>query len=500
MPHQFVQIVRALIFLAFWFSIGTSIGGFPIVCIATTAFEPHMKQHCRLFDLILLAVIATTLPAAATGTERDDTLLLSTTGGAAGDDASSEPSISADGRFVAFISAATNLHPDATTGTHQVLLSEPTTGSLTLVSRADGIDGSAANDDTWDAVASADGRYVAFSSMATNLHEDDPDTEWDVLVRDLETHQTILVSRASGTDGVKGNGECWALSISDDGRFVAFTSAADNLHADDPDAGEDVYVRDLLTSETILVSRASGLDGVKANGPSNRPSISADGRFVAFLSFGNNLHSDDPDTMGDVYVRDLQSAETMLVSRAGGADGNTANSPAFNPSISADGRYIAFDSQATNLHPDALDSTVRQVFVRDRETSDTVLVSRADGPSGSAADNMSFGATISTNGLFVGFQSRAGNLDPDVAGGNDNVYVRDLGGHETVLAGRASGATGEPANNSAGQASISADGRYLAFGSSATNLHADATDGQWQVYLRDVRGEVMIFADRFEEL
>lgn len=457
-----------------------------------------MMQHVHRFGLCALAAIAVATPAAAAATERGDTLLLSASGGTAGDASSSQPSISADGRFVAFMSAATNLHPDASSGAYQVLLSEPATGSLALISRADGIGGSAGNADSWDAVASADGRHVAFASMASNLHEDDPDAIWDVFLRDRDANQTFLLSRASGIDGVKGNGECWALSISADGRFVAFTSAADNLHPDDPDTAEDVYVRDLLTAETLLVSRASGVDGVKANGPSNRPSISADGRFVAFVSIADNLHPDDSDTMGDIYVRDLQSSQTTLVSRAGGSDGSTANSPATRPSISADGRYVAFDSQATNLHPDSTKGSVRHVFVRDRATSDTLLVSRADGASGGAGDDSSFNASASADGRFVGFQSRAGNLDPDAVGGNDNVFVRDLARNEAVLTSRASGTTGAPADSSAGQASISADGRYLAFGSSATNLHPDASDGEWQVYLRDVRGEVMIFEDRFE--
>src|SRR5690606_16813891 len=99
------------------------------------------------------------------------------------------------------------------------------------------------------------------------LHEDDPDAIWDVFLRDRDANQTFLLSRASGIDGVKGNGECWALSISADGRFVAFTSAADNLHPDDSDTMGDIYVRDLQSSQTTLVSRAGGSDGSTANSP-----------------------------------------------------------------------------------------------------------------------------------------------------------------------------------------------------------------------------------------
>jgi hypothetical protein len=161
------------------------------------------------------------------------------------------------------------------------------------------------NGDSYADSVSADGRFVVFDSAATNLSPDDSDGFTDVYVRDLQTNTTTLVSRAGGVSGAKGNGNSGAPAISADGRFVAFTSDATNLSPDDGDTTSDVYVRDLQTNTTTLVSRASGVAGAKGR-LSFAPAISADGRFVAFYSF-TRLSPDDGDGIWDVYVRDLQT-------------------------------------------------------------------------------------------------------------------------------------------------------------------------------------------------
>ena len=142
-----------------------------------------------------------------------------------------------------------------------------------------------------------------------------------MFARDVQADTTVLVSRASGRASAKGNAYSILPSVSADGRFVAFSSGASNLHPDDGDGTADVFLRDLQADTTVLVSRASGAAGAKGNAHSFSPSVSADGRFVAFESGASNLHPDDGDTSLDVFVRDLQADTTVRVSRASGAGG-----------------------------------------------------------------------------------------------------------------------------------------------------------------------------------
>lgn len=429
------------------------------------------------------------LPGAALA-EKDETLLVSRASGidgAKGNDLSPVASVSADGRYVAFLSLATNLHPDDVDLVADVFVRDLETHETILVSRASGSAGAAGNAHSITASVSADGGYVAFDSFATNLHPEDTDTVLDVFVRDLETGETILVSRAGGIAGAKGNGNSRVSALSADGRFVTFESLATNLHPDDSDGESDIFVRDLQTHETILVSRAAGADGAKGNSGSFNPAISADGRHVAFSSVASNLHPDDTDDGTDLFVRDLQTHETILVSRAGGADGAKGDGPSFGPSVSADGRYVAFTSRATNLHPDDADG-VQDVFVRDLQTHETSLVSRASG-SGAKGNDFSAESTISSDGRYVAFQSQATNLHPDDADGLVDVFVRDLRSHEaTVLVSRASGAGGVKGDDASNSPALSADGRYAVFVSLATNLHPDDTDDVQDVFVRDTQG------------
>jgi Tol biopolymer transport system component len=228
--------------------------------------------------------------------------------GAKGNGSSYGGSLSADGGLVAFESKATNLSRDAGGGHSDVYVRDLASDETTLVSRATGKDSTAGNKGSFRASMAADGRFLAFSSFASNLTPDDPDVVEDVFVRNLTAHETALVSRASGDEGAKGDGGSTRASLSDDGRFVAFDSFARNLSSDDRDGGTDVFVRDLAEAETTLVSRANGVDGAKSNLASLSASLSADGRFVAFASFASNLSRDDRDSLGDVYLRDVRGA------------------------------------------------------------------------------------------------------------------------------------------------------------------------------------------------
>ena len=356
-------------------------------------------------------------------------------------------------------------------------------GDTTLVSRATGSNGAKGNAGSAPPSISADGRFVAFYSLATNLANDDRDPVEDVFVRKVSTRKTMLVSRASGAQGTKGNRGSFDPALSANGRFVAFDSEADNLSPDDADAVLDVFVRDLVTGETTLISRADGPSGAKANGNSYLNAVSADGRFVVFESEGSNLHGADDDALRDVFVRDRAKAETVLVSRANGAHGPKAKGKSYSGSVSGDGRLVAFESKAPNLAA-AADDEQSQVYLRDLARGDTTLISRASGEEGAAANRGSYRASVSADGRFVAFSSFASNLardDPDIV---EDVFVRDIAAAETTLASTA-GHEGPKGDGGATRPSLSADGRFVAFDSYASNLSIDDGDRGTDVFVRD---------------
>jgi len=440
---------------------------------------------------ISLALAALVMPA-RTWAARGETLLVSRANGPSGvgaDDDSSRASISADGRFVAFYSEADNLSADDNDNVTNVFVRDMQLGTTTLVSRADGAAGAGGDDYSFNPTISADGRFVAFYSSADNLSADDDNNVVNVFLRDTQLGTTTLVSRADGPAGAGGDDSSFDPTISADGRFVAFESDADNLSADDNNNVTNVFVRDTQLGTTTLVSRADGVAGAGADDGAVNPKISADGRFVAFESRANNLSSDDLDFVSDVFVRDTRLGTTTLVSRADGPAGAGANYPSGSPTISADGRFVAFQSGAFNLSPDDTDA-VDDVFVRDTQLGTTTLVSRADGPAGAGGDGGSSNPSISADGRFVAFASLAANLSADDNNVVLNVFVRDTQMGTTVLVSRANGPSGAGADEDVyiyGDA-ISADGRFVTFESLADDLSPEDNNGFADVFRRDLRG------------
>jgi Tol biopolymer transport system component len=417
---------------------------------------------------------------------RDDLDLVSrATGGAPADGPSTETALSADGRFAAFSSVADNLSPDDADGVRDVFVRDLATGVTALVSRATGPAGAGGDDGSSRPSISADGRLVVFSSFARNLSTDDEDGFEDVFVRDMALGTTTLASRASGAAGAAGDHASFGGVISADGTRVAFVSAAVNLSAVDDPASQDVFVRDLPGATTTLVSRASGPDGAPADANSLSPALSADGRYVAFSSLASNLSAGDVGFFRDVFVRDLTSGVTTLVSRAAGAFGAAGDGDSFEPSLSGDGRFVAFSSRADNLSVEDDDSP-EDVFVRDLAVNATVLVSRASGGGGAAGDADSFAASISSDGSQVAFNSEARNLSAEDGDGTTDVFVRDLPTGLTTLASRAAGPLGAAADDNAFTPEISGDGWYVAFHSAADNLSGEDLNGFANVFRRDV--------------
>ena len=323
---------------------------------------------------------------------------------------------------------------------------------------------------------------MAFVSDAPGLVADDdvPPGVPAVYLRDLTAGTTTLVSRANGTAGAAADGPSVAPSISGDGRLVAFASTAGNLAAGVPAGTLEVYVRDLTAGTTTLVSRA-GPGGPAADGASSAPAISADGGTVAFVSTAANLASGVPVGSAEIYEQTLATGAITLVSRADGASGAPASLGASSPALSADGHVVAFSSPAPNLGGSSADAPLtRQVYARDVAAGTTSLISGAPGGSvgGTGASD---GPSVSSDGQLVAFSSATrfvGALQP-------GVYVRDRSNGSLTLVSRGSGFAGPPANRVASAVSLSGDGRVAAFVSRADNLVRAELTSSLQVFARE---------------
>ncbi|MEG4058806.1 MULTISPECIES: calcium-binding protein [unclassified Microcoleus] len=333
-----------------------------------------------------------------------------------GNDSSYDPSISADGRFVAFQSDASNLVPGDTNNSGDIFVRDLLTNTTTRVSV--GSAGNQGNSLSRRSSISGDGRFVAFASNATNLVPGDTNNSTDIFVRDLSTNTTTLVSASSSGD--RGNNDSELPSISANGRFVAFRSFATNLVPGDTNNERDIFVRDLLTNTITLVSVSS--NGDRANDSSSRCSISADGRFVAFSSDASNLVQGDTNNTTDIFVRDLSTNTTNRVSIS--STGNQGNEDFYTPFISADGRFVTFSSEASNLVPgDTNDS--EDIFVRDLSTNTTTRVSVSS--TGNQGNSDSEFPSISANGQKVAFSSFATNLVPGDTNNGPDLFIADTG-------------------------------------------------------------------------
>ena len=264
---------------------------------------------------------------------------------------------------------------------------------------------------------SSDGRYVAFESTAPDLVAGDTNGVSDVFLRDRAAGTVELVSVSSSE--AQGSGVSFAPRVSPDGRFVVFESAAPNLVTGDTNGRTDIFLRDRQAGTTVRVSVGAG--GVGGNFDSYLASVSADGRYVAFQSIASNLVAGDTNGVSDVFVRDLQSGTTSRVSvGAGGAQGTGGDSTLAR--ISADGRYVVFQSAATNLVAGDTNAAL-DVFVRDRQTGTTTRVSVTNG--GAQANAASGEAQISSDGRYVVFTSTGTSLVAGDTNGLSDVFVRD---------------------------------------------------------------------------
>lgn len=381
-------------------------------------------------------------------------------------------SISADGRCAAFDSNASNLVPGDTNGVGDVFVHDRQMGHTSRVS-VDSAGNQGMGISSRPSISS-DGRCVAFSSWADNLVAGDTNETTDVFVHDRQTGHTTRVSVDSA--GNEGNSSSWDCSISEDGGCVAFKSHASDLVPGDTNGAYDVFVHDRRSGRTTRVSVDSA--GNQADSYSLEPSISSGGRRVAFASFATNLVPGDTNGGIDVFVHDRQRGLTTRVSVD--SIGNQGNARSIEPSISWDGRHVAFNSEADNLVLGDANGN-RDIFVHDCRTRRTTRVSVDS--AGKEGNGWSTIPTISSTGRWVAFSSFAKNLVPGDTNGKQDIFVRD---RETGQTSRVSvDSAGNQANDWSVAASISGDGRCVAFNSDASNLVGGDTNEDCDVFVRD---------------
>jgi fibronectin type III domain protein/WD40 repeat protein len=406
--------------------------------------------------------------------------------------------VSGDGRYVAFVSEANNLVSGDTNGLRDAFVFDRQTCTIQRISVSSS--DTQANGDSSAVAISYDGHYVAFSSWASNLVSGDTNGWSDIFVRDRSLNTTTRVSVAS--NGSQGNNWSYAVSISSDGGHVAFSSSATNLVSGDTNNVSDVFIHDLGNGQTTRVSVSSS--GVQGNDLSDYPSISGDGSFVAFYSAATNLVAGDTnhceidgnpntvDTCEDIFVYDRQTGQTTFASVS--SAGVLSNGRSFEPSISYDGRYVAFESYSNNLVPNDTNGA-GDIFVLDRETGQTIRASVSS--SGVQANGTSVQPSISTNGRYVVFTSYSTNLVPNDTNGQPDLFMYNLWTKQTVRVsqtfdgGEGNGQTiGYSLSNGDDQRAVSDDGQFVVFGSRASNLLSGDTNGMRDFFARRAAPEM----------
>jgi Tol biopolymer transport system component len=371
--------------------------------------------------------------------------------GTEANDESGQPAVSGNGRFVAFQSKADNLVAGDDNGKEDVFVHDRDSGVVELVSLQP--DGTPFPDLCGVPSLTDDGRLVAFEGRATDTDA--------VYVRDRLTGSTTRLPSPAG-----GSSRCFDARIAGDGNSVAFLCNNGEW--------QRVFVRNLLTGTTTLVSVSS--TGAAANGACERPSISRDGRFVAFASIADNLVSGDSNDKYDVFVHDLATGATRRVSVA--SNGDQGDDDSIEAAIAADGGSVGFASKAQNLVAGD-DNGKSDVFVHDLLTAQTVRVSLD--PQGNEVDKESDQPALSADGRFVVFASQSDDLVAGDRNGKQDVFRRDLVAGVTVRVSLARGG-GDP-NEDTLEPALAADAPVVAFTGKADNLVANDDNDKEDVFV-----------------
>jgi len=394
------------------------------------------------------------------------------------------PAISADGAWIAFQSAATNLVSGQvdTNGAWDIFLYERATGTVTLVSHVSGSATTAGSQQSYNPVISADGAWVAFASDATNLvsGEDDTNLSSDVFLYERATGMITLVSHAFGSFTTAGQQGAVKPFISADGGWVVFASHARNLVSDQAGLSTwNIFLFERATGAISLVSHVPDSPVTNANKDSGDAAISGDGARVAFASAATDLVTGESDSNGDddIFVYERSSGSVTLVSHGAGTPTTTANAGSYYPILSADGAWVAYTGSATNLVVGQVDGNGEaDVFLYDIAHDTATLVSRVPGSPTTAGNGMSYDPTLSADASLVGFSSTA----TDLVGGQvdtNGTYVEDVflfrrAGGSTGLVSQRLGTTTTTGNFYSSSPVINANGSFLVFAGVASDLVA----------------------------
>ena len=324
-------------------------------------------------------------------------------------------SLSDDGRFVSFESNASNLVKGDLNGHTDTFIYDRLNNTVELITLAP--DGTQANASSSSGSISGNGRYVTYASFASNLVSGDTNKQRDIFVYDRNNKTTARVNL--GNDGTQANGASLFSVIGDDSRYVAFESVASNLVTGDTNKLSDIFLRDRIAGTTQRVNVAN--NKTQANGSSVLDSMSDDGRYISFTSEANNLVSGDTNKVSDVFVYDRINQTTERINLA--SNGGQANATSGSSSLSGNGRYVVYQSDASNLVSGDTNK-VRDIFVYDRQTKKTQRVDLTTDGTQSNGDSQS--PTISDDGKYVAFESDADNLVSGTTNAEFDVFLRDL--------------------------------------------------------------------------
>lgn len=426
----------------------------------------------------LSPVSVTVIPIAPSGIG-NELLVSRTPAGVPGNASSHYPAMTPDGRYTAFLSSASDLLLGGdTNGKADVFVYDRLLGAMTRASVTSS--GDEANGDSDAPAISSDGRYVSFPSLASNLVAGDTNGLRDVFVKDLVNGTVTCVSVLPGGAIGPGSGSViYGGSLSANGQVCAYEFTAPLLPTDN-NSTWDAYVYDFATGSNELVS--VNLSGQSGNSVSRGPALSADGRYVAFYSFANDLVAGDSNGCNDIFLYDRQTKTTTRVSVS--SSGAQANGDSMRPMISGNGRYVIFDSRATNLT--ATDTASNNcTYLRDTVAGTTVLISKT--PAGAAANHDGTLSSISSDGRYLIFDSDADNLvSNDYNTARDVFYLDRTNGTLRRVSLTTAGTEANAASRANYRPLISDNGRWVAFESDASNLTGSDNNGATDVFVRDM--------------
>ncbi len=382
-----------------------------------------------------------------------------------------DPVVADLGHFVAFESDARNLIAGDNNFDHDIFVKDLVTGTIERANLDSA--GHEANAYCYGASISADGRYVAFYGLASNLVANDTNNKDDVFLRDRTTATTTRIS-VKATGG-QANGASTSPSLSRSGRYVVFTSKATNLVTGDANGKSDLFLVDRDAGTIELVSVDS--NGVQGNDWSDYATVSSNGRWIAFISKATNFVANDTNKKEDVFVRDRVAGTTVCVSLS--TSGKPGNDRSDEAQISANGDVVVFQSLATNLVSGDTNTNF-DVFAWDRAAGTTTRVSVDS--AGTQAATGGTHASISADGNRIAFMSGSTDLVPGDTNGREDIFVRDVAAATTMRI--SVGNDDAEANNSNQMAAIAGDGSWVAFGSWATTLGGTDANGWQDIYAR----------------